>query len=405
MTLRVYQSTAAAAVHQAWSDGRRAVLLVAPPGAGKTVMGAEIARDFTRVLWVAHRQELVHQARKKLAAAVGAENVGVAMAAQTSNPEARFQVGTIQTLLARLRPNNTDLLVLDEAHHYVAERWGLIAYPRVLTLGLTATPQRQDGTPLGDVFDELVVAAQFSDLLRDGFLVPARVYSPNRYLDRHLAQDPLRAWQKLAEGDSTFWFASSVAAARRAHAELTTAKVSSEHVDWETDKTWRDVVVEAFSAKKIRVLTNTFCLTEGVDVPSARVALSTRSFCYAGSMIQAFGRVLRPSPGKKDAIIIDLTGSCFLHGLVTEDRTFSLSGNPITRRGSPEKMPDPPLRLIQRVLDEEVFLIAPGALSETDVAPARKLPRDVVDLARARRLGARHGKRAALSAIEYESRR
>ncbi len=144
VTLRSYQLRAVAHVRDRWARGITRVCLVAPTGSGKTTMGAALARD-RRVLWLAHRRELIDQAATRLRDQEGLR-VGVICPGFTPDLFAPVQVCTIQTALAReIRPE-ADLVIADECHHYAKsnETWAsfLDAYADKLHLGLTATPER-----------------------------------------------------------------------------------------------------------------------------------------------------------------------------------------------------------------------------------------------------------------------
>lgn len=403
MQKRLYQETAIAKVSKFWNEGVRSVLLVAPTGSGKTWMGARLAEPLKSVLWVAHRRELVHQAANKLRELVGQDNVSVVLGGSREDRSKRIQVASVEALMNRGIPRHSELLVLDEAHHYVSDMYKLIPreYLKSKILGLTATPERADGTPLGDIFQELVPAAHYSELIEKGYLVPARVYGPATRLGRHLAENPIAAWELLSEGERTFWFSTIIKDAEEARDKLRRRKVDVELIDWETPKSWRDFALKEFEGGRLRVLTNAYCLTEGVDVPSARVALSTRPFNFAGTMIQAFGRVLRPSEGKKDAIIIDLTGAFWIHGPPDADREYSLKGRPITRKGEKQTQGDPPYHRLQRIENKQMYILQRGALPVGETAPVPELPKSLIDWKLLRRIRSKHGNMAATSASEY----
>ena len=180
MLLRPYQLEAIARVRLAMQQGRRRVCLVMPTGSGKTRTCGEIARLTVerkgRVLWLAHRAELVDQACGALEAlglTVGAMCSG---AVYPPNPYAPVQVASVQTLLARGALPAADVIVADEAHHFAAaaESWAalLSAYPGALIVGPTATPDRGDGCGLHGCFDEIVIGATVQELTDAGHLVP-----------------------------------------------------------------------------------------------------------------------------------------------------------------------------------------------------------------------------------------
>lgn len=338
--LRPYQAQACAEVERFGETGIRSVLLVAPTGAGKTRMAEEfvyLERERGGTIgFIVHRRELLRQAAAILRKRFPALDVGIIGPGEELDLAAPIQVATVQTLLARgIRPNFT-LFILDECHHYAAALWIELAqhYRLARTIGLTATPERQDGRPLGDIFQALVVAARYPELVRDGHLVPCRVYQPPEIMGSDLAQDPLTAWQRYAEGSRTFVFTSGVDAAYELAERFRDAGIAAGTIEAKTPKGERDETLAQFAAGSLTVLTNVFALTEGVDIPAARTCMLARGCGHVGPYLQMVGRVLRPAPGKPDAILIDLSGATLVHGLPTEDREYSLDGEGI-RRTSP----------------------------------------------------------------------
>lgn len=278
-------------------------------------------------VWVTHTKDLVEQSAQKLREFL--PRVGVIAAGRGPDPFAPVQVASIQTLLAREIELRADWLILDEAHHFVSEEWrGVVdAVHAQRLLGLTATPERGDGKPMGDLFDELVVAAHYSDLTRAGYLVPLRVLRPASELDRGLAKKVVEAYRERAEGRSGFVFCRKKTEA----ADLAEQLVSAKTVSDETPREERLAALAWLAAAAGRLLTNVHALTEGVDVPSASLAIYARNLGHVGVMLQTAGRILRPHPGKTDALLLDLPGVTHRLGLPNEDREYSLTGKGIRR--------------------------------------------------------------------------
>lgn len=334
--MRGYQSRAVAEVLAAWRAGTRRVLLVAPTGAGKTRMGVElpdVAGELLggapRALWIAHRTELISQAVMRLRER-GYDAAGISPRYEP-DPWARIQVASVDTLLARGMRPQADLVIWDEAHHCAADTYStvLASYADALLVGLTATPQRRDGRALSDHYDSLVVAAQYSELLATGDLVPCRVARPDEYLGSDLARHPLEEWQGKANGALTFGFAQTVKLAKQYAEEFRAAGITSAAVDANTPDDEREELLERFRAGELRVLWNVYVFTEGVDVPQAECCLLARGCQHAGTYLQIVGRVLRPAPGKTSAMLLDLSGASHLHGFPTQDREYALDGRPI----------------------------------------------------------------------------
>lgn len=337
--LRPYQDSACSEVVAEWSAGARAVLLVSPTGSGKTRMGQELVERMgghtSGTVWIAHQRELIKQAAGRLAMVFGRTHVGMILPGEPETKDAPIQVATVQTLLARGLTPKAGLVVWDEAHHYMAEDWRQMRdpYRRAKHLGLTATPERADGKPLGDIFQRLVVAAQYSQLLADGHLVPCRVYQPPRRLEDDYAQDPLAAWQRYSEGARTLAFAQRVDQCERYAARFRAAGIHSAVIHATTAKRERDEILSDLGKGRVRVLWNVNTMTEGVDVPAVGCILLGRDCGHASQFLQIVGRGLRPHRSKRAAILIDLCGSSIRHGLPTDDRDYSLTGKAIRRVG------------------------------------------------------------------------
>lgn len=391
--LRKYQGAATDRVRDEWASGHDSVCLVAPTGSGKTRMGEELISDATSVVWVAPRREIVKQTAERLARRFGASNVGMLMGGHTDERRKRVLVATIQSL-ASLEGTFPTHLVLDESHHYVADDWLRIIrrHAGLRTLGLTATPERQDGTPLGDIFTSLVVAANYSELINGGFLVPVRAYRPTTCLGNDLAQDPVDSWLSLSEGSRAFVFCPRVEIAEATAQRFRDVGVIAATIEAETPSRERDRILTDFRRGRIKVITNVNTMTEGVDVPEARTVILAKAYGHAGAFMQACGRVLRTANGKEDAIMIDLTGASIRHGLPTDDREYSLSGRAISGAEFPERGDREAPEFSQEVRGVDLSLVARGSLP-ADSFPTPQ-PRNHID---------NEARRRALEAMRSEA--
>jgi DNA repair protein RadD len=350
MDLRPYQHSVISALTA--SEARRK-LLVAPTGSGKTVIAAEVVRTATadgkRVLFLAHRRELIHQAKDKLAE-FGIES-GVILAGEQPDPEAPVQVASIQTLWRRrfnLPP--ADLVVVDEGHHCRARTYRSLIdrYPEATIIGLTATPCRADGRGLGNVFEAMVECPSVQALIDRNYLVPTKVFAPSTpdlvgvhvrrgdYVEAELAAavdkpklvgDIVTHWHRLAERRKTVVFATSVAHAIHLKAEFIKSGVKAEHIDGATPKDERDEILKRLSRGEIEVVCNCMVLTEGWDQPDVSCIVLARPTKSMGLHRQMVGRVLRPSPGKEYALVLDHAGAVFQHGFVEEVIAWTLDSD------------------------------------------------------------------------------
>lgn len=336
MKLREYQRKSVNKTFFHFSEGRTRVCLVIPTGGGKSVCAGEMVRRArfadARVLAICHRRELVEQ----LIGHFGTEAAAICPGFDRK-PDAPIQVATIQTLLASGERPHADLLIADECHHLASGgEWQALAedYAGVRTVGLTATPERGDGRPLGDMFDALVVGAQYEELMKDGHILGCRVFQATRVMgSNELAKSPLEAIKRHAEGQM-FVFCKNVAHAYETCAELNSNGYKSAVIEGQTKTEDRERDLELFRNGELDAICNVYTMTEGVDVPAATTCVIARTVGHPSTYLQMVGRVLRPAPGKEEAVLIDLSGASLVHGFPTENRAYSLNGKGIVKEKS-----------------------------------------------------------------------
>lgn len=335
MILRPYQERAIADLRAQYLSGKRAPVLILPTGAGKTVVAASIIRSAVdkarRVLFLVHRQELLSQSVSKLEQA-GITDLRIIKAGQdVGSREAPVTVASIPTLTRWANLPPAELVVFDECHHVVAKTWARIAtaYQQAHLLGMTATPQRADGKPLGDIFDSIVVGATVRELTELGHLVLCRVWAPQRPPDSgEIAFDPAEAYRLHANGRRAVIFCVTVEHAEQVAASM---PVPTRVVHGEMSAKDRAQALADFASGRVLALANVHVLTEGFDCPAAAVCILTRKPEHAGTFLQMVGRVLRPSPGKAEALLLDLGGSVWQHGTPDAERAYTLDGEGISR--------------------------------------------------------------------------
>ena len=313
---------------------KRSAVLVCPTGGGKTIMGAAMAsghaKNGGRVVWLAHRAELVNQAAKTF------ESLGCSVktiVAGKSTGEGLVTVASIDTVRSWSDLPSATMVVIDECHHARADTWQKLIerYDLAFRVGLTATPQRHDGRGLGDVFSAIVTACTIKDLTAGGHLVPCRVFAPPQNTEG-LAAKPVEAYQTFGNWQSAVLFATTLEQARTHCEEFLHAGIASAVISGEMPMDERAATLQKFADGEIGVLCNVAVLTEGWDCPRASVAIMARGCSHAGLYLQIVGRVLRPAKDKIEARLIDLRGVSFVHGLPDAERTYSLSDDPILTR-------------------------------------------------------------------------
>jgi len=358
MTLRPYQEEAIGAVRAAFAAGRRAPLLVAPTGAGKTVMFCYVTQGAKakgrRVMILAHRAELLDQTSRALLE-LGISH-GMIAAGRTADRTEAVQVAGVQTLVRRL--GNTpppDLLVIDEAHHAAAGSWRAIvqAFPSAKILGVTATPERLDGKGLGDVFDDLIRGPEVADLIAAGFLSRPVYYAPTTaslngvrttagdYNKADLEQavnrptitgDAVTHYQRLCPGVPAIAFCTSIAHAENVAANFREAGFRWGVIDGTMSAEARRQAVADLGTGALHGLSSCEIVSEGFDLPCVTAAILLRPTKSLSLYLQQVGRVLRPHLGKQNAVILDHVGNVIRHGLAEELREWSLDGDKERRK-------------------------------------------------------------------------
>jgi superfamily II DNA or RNA helicase len=350
--LRPYQLDAVAKVRESFRWGSRAPLLVAPTGAGKTVIFCYIAQAAVargnRVMVLAHRTELLDQTSRALTR-LGVAH-GMIAAGRTPDWQLPVQVAGVHTLIRRLgRVIPPDLIVVDEAHHAAAGSWRAIlqAFPHARVLGVTATPERLDGKGLGDVFDDLIRGPEVRELIDAGWLSRPVYYAPEEVdlsgirktggdynrkdldelmQERTLTGSAVEHYQRFADGIPAIAFCISIK-----HAEATANAFRKAGIPWQTidgnmTPEARRQAVEDLATGKVRGLSSCDIVSEGFDLPVVGAAILLRPTMSLALYLQQVGRCLRPYPGKERAIILDHAGNVLKHGLAEQVREWSLEG-------------------------------------------------------------------------------
>ena len=335
--LRPYQTEARRRIHAEWDAGHRRTLLVLPTGTGKTVVFAAVAEDCVRagqrVLVLAHRGELLDQAADKIHRSTGLRCALEQARHSSLDSPLRITVGSVQTLgqekrLARFGHDWFGAIIIDEAHHAVTGGYRQVLdwFPDARVLGVTATPDRGDMQNLGKVFDSLAYEYRLQDAIAEGYLCPILAQTIPLQLD--LTGVELSAGDFAAEGIDTALdpYLDQIAAQMETHCAgrrtvvfLPLIKTSQKFRDILQEHGFRAAevngqdynhrdraaVLEDFAAGKYDVLCNSMLLTEGWDCPPVDCVVVLRPTKVRSLYSQMVGRGTRPSPGKKNLLLLD----------------------------------------------------------------------------------------------------
>lgn len=345
ITLRDYQEEALKAVRSEWqgTGGHGKVsktLLVLATGCGKTIifckLAEEMVREGKRVLILAHREELLDQAREKLKRTTGLDSVLEKAESHTAESGAMVTVGSIQTMasekrLAEFDPYAFDVIIVDEAHHTVSKSYLKVLeyFATAKVLGVTATADRGDKKALKAYYDSIAYEYGLAQAIKDGHLAPIRAYtspleidiskvksSHGDYQDGDLSSaiEPYldaiaREMAGICKGRKTLAFLPLIDTSKRFCQILRAHGLRAEEVNGQSSD--RKEKLEAFRQGEIDVLCNAMLLTEGYDEPSIDTILILRPTQSRPLYTQMVGRGTRLYPGKNKLLLLDflwLTG-------------------------------------------------------------------------------------------------
>ena len=338
--LRPYQQRAVTMLREHHRDRP---LLCLPTGAGKTTVAAEVIRSATsrgnRAAFLVHRRELVDQAVARLAH-FGVQ-AGRILAGHPEERDLPVQVASIPTLVRR-EHWPAEVVIVDECSHATSASWGrcLDRYAESFVIGLTATPIRLDGRPLGDIFGCLVEPVTTQELVDAGHLVAPEVFAPpvdlskirKRAGDYSLPEvyermNPLTGsivstWLERTPGQRTVVFAVNVKHSQEIVAAFQQQGVAAEHIDGANP---REDTLARLRSGETTLVSNCMVLSEGWDLPALQCAVLARPTKSLALFRQMVGRIMRP-PGP--VTVLDHAGNHHEHGEVTEPVEWSLEGKP-----------------------------------------------------------------------------
>lgn len=369
--LRPYQETLVSDIRESFRAGHRRTLAVSPCGSGKTqvfsFVSAGVAHSQKRVLILAHRKHLLKQISQTLKAwrvhhsVVGGGSRGI--------PRTAVTVASVFTVASRLKHwPAPDLIIGDEAHHFTPNStWGKVvaAFPKARVLGVTATPERLDGTGLGLMFDNMVVGKTVRELIDDGYLSDFEVYAPPApdfskiksrggdyavgELEKLMGEssvtgDAVRHYLDVTPGKRAIAFCVSVKHAVQVAESFRNEGVSSECIHGGMEQREIDAVIERFEAGTTKVLSSCDLVSEGFDVAGCDVAILLRPTKSRSLYDQQTQRSTRPvyaaglpldtreqrlyaiAVGPKSiATILDHANNTRVHGFIDDERDWVLS--------------------------------------------------------------------------------
>lgn len=343
MKNRPYQNTACDSVLNEFRAGIKSTLVVMPTGTGKTVVFSSLVGRARkgRVLVLAHREELINQAAKKIQAVTG-EYPDIEQADRRADEsvfnKSKVIVASIPTLVAgmggatrmsRFEPGEFSFVVIDECHHVESKSWQQVVKwfqknPELRMCGFSATPKRHDNKALGNTFESVAYEYSIQQAIADGWLVPIRQtmvevsgldYSSIRTTagdlngkdlaqvmeQEHNLHSIAMPTLEISNGRKTLVFAASVHAAERLTEVMNRHKDCARWISGKTPKDERKSILDGFAEGDFPILVNVGVLTEGFDEPGIQCIVLARPTKSPALWQQMVGRGTRTLPGTVDS--------------------------------------------------------------------------------------------------------
>lgn len=403
LQLRDYQVDAVNTVNALPSGSRQAVVIAT--GLGKTVIGSRFAFK-KRMLWISHRDELVHQPERYFVSQgyrFGVEQAG-------EHPDIHDQIisASVQTIsrdnrLHAYRPDDFDIIVVDEMQHSAAPTYRKILdyFKPDKVIGLTATPKRGDGVRLTDIFDGICFSRDLQWGIKNNWLSDIRYLRVQANFDMAKVKKQMGDFSEhdLAEtmeksnnaevvakayldycvqsNTQTLIYCPSVSICNLVYAAI--MKILPDDLDetveiitGETDKEKRRDILEQYREGKIHCIINCMVLTEGTDLPNTCAIIIDRPTANQSLFTQIVGRGTRLYPGKDNCMVIDVVGTNAKNrNVITAFNLFGID---------PNAVPNKILKRAEGMKMSDFADMLEGAGTVTNLASYLKLQVEMVDI-------------------------
>lgn len=358
------QIEALCALEQTRMEGAKRALVVAATGVGKTYLAAFDSKGFERVLFVAHREEILKQAAVSFHNVRNSDDYGFFDGAEKSTDKSVIfasvaTLGRSEYLNDKYFPRDYfDYIVVDEFHHSVNGQYRRIVeyFKSEFLLGLTATPERMDGKNIYEICDYNVpYEISLKSAINKGMLVPFHyygIYDDTDYSGIHIVRgkydekelnetyignvyrhDLIYKYYRKYGSKRALGFCCSREHAEEMAQEFCKRGIPSVAVYSNSNSEYaeeRSVAIKKLTDGEIRVIFSVDMFNEGVDIPSVDMVMFLRPTESPIVFLQQLGRGLRKSKGKEYLNVLDFIGNYEKAGSVR----YLLTGSSKLERGS-----------------------------------------------------------------------
>ena len=350
------QIEALCALENTRAEGASRALVQAATGVGKTYLAAFDSKNYERVLFVAHREEILRQAAESFKNVRDSDDYGF-FNGENKCTDKSVIFASVATLgrpdylnEKYFAPDYFTYVVIDEFHHAVNEQYQRIVdyfKPKFL-LGLTATPERMDGKNIYEICDYNVpYEISLKEAINKGMLVPFHYYGifdetdysklhivRGRYDEKELNEtyignvgryELIYKYYCKYGSKQALGFCCSREHAREMAKEFSKRGIPSVAVFSDASGEYtedRNVAIKQLKQGKIRVIFSVDMFNEGVDITSVDMVMFLRPTESPIVFLQQLGRGLRKCRGKEFLTVLDFIGNYEKAGRVR----FLLSG-------------------------------------------------------------------------------
>jgi superfamily II DNA or RNA helicase/HKD family nuclease len=337
ITPRPSQQEALELLQNTLEEGYDKAMVVMATGLGKTYLAGFFTQNFKRILFIAHREEILKQAKQSFHHIMPDKTFGLYNGTE-KQPEADVIFASIYTLgmkrhLEVFSPDDFDLIVVDEFHHAAAQSYQrVIDYfkPKFL-LGITATPDRMDGKDVYAICDgNVAYQIHFIEAIQKQWLAPFHyygVYDDTDYrqvtwlgtkydeeellavqLTEEMLEKVYVAWIEHKQ-TRTISFCSSIRQANTLADYFKIKGVRAVSLNSKTVDISRGDAIQQLNDGQLDIIFTVDLFNEGVDIPSVDTLLFVRPTESLTVFTQQVGRGLRLHNAKSHCVIIDLIGN------------------------------------------------------------------------------------------------
>lgn len=337
ITPRFAQITALEELNKTLEEEYSKALVVMATGLGKTYLAGFFAQNFNKILFVAHREEILYQARESFRKIMPEKRYGI-YNGKHKEGEADAIFASVYTLsmqshLERFTPEEFDLIIVDEFHHAAADSYkrALDYFKPQFLLGITATPDRNDNKDVYALCDgNVAFRLDFLEAIERNWLSPFKYFGVyddtdysqitwlgNRYdeqellgaqLREGLAVNVLRNWEEKKQ-TRTIGFCSSIKQANFLSGFFNRKGYKTVSLHSQQVGVSRSSAIIQLEKGELDVIFTVDLFNEGVDIPAVDTLLFVRPTESLTVFTQQIGRGLRLHPGKESCVIIDLIGN------------------------------------------------------------------------------------------------